>query len=356
MVLISAKELNKFLHHSSKIKTSSLLAQLSYVKLECKEGKATLTKTNLSQFVVCDIEADFKKDITVLLDEKTLAAAVKDSATPEIKISIKGQNVLLNDGETEYKHQISDHSTFPHPLLPTNEKSHVLSSDDVYYMKIASLHTQSPDKGLGWKNNIHFKKMNGKKYMIASDGFVLFSKETEYDGDDVSFSPEVVPFIEGAKTGIELIQTEKYNYFKTGESIFGFIVEEYKAGDISPVINQALEAPMFKIDKNELSKFLNKAASLGSGVESVVFENRDNGISLTFSDIAQDRGMSKEIGVEGKDYELEKTNILPRQLLTTLRGVSSNEVMLGKRGTFIVVKPVDDNTQTGIVQQVSSLN
>jgi len=89
MITIPTSELQRFFSSSSDIVDTRMLPIYAYVKLVCSKNGSQLIKHNGNRFIVFDVEADFKKEQTLMIEAKPLFGFVKFCRTKEIKITIE---------------------------------------------------------------------------------------------------------------------------------------------------------------------------------------------------------------------------------------------------------------------------
>src|SRR5687767_14247102 len=109
---IKVSEIKEFFRRSKSIKNSSLLPILNYLKLESKDGEATLSKTNEKSYCIHQIECE-GTGVYLLNESKLLAAINNPQCGNEITIEEKGTQIRLVSSKVDLSFAKADEKLYP---------------------------------------------------------------------------------------------------------------------------------------------------------------------------------------------------------------------------------------------------
>lgn len=349
MITIPITEINRFANYAMRLKTNNILPIYEYVKLECKDGVATFYKHNGHSFVVCEVSATFKKDQTVLIDEKTLFefAHYCDSDTMTIKVTDKKIELL----GVAKKRSCGTEPAIHYLAIQGKEggDEFVFGSDVLSAMYSAKGHTKPPaDKAVReWNCFVHITTANDKSVVGGFNGYTSFVQIFDEKLPKVVLDPEVVAII-SKQSSVKYSTWGNYDVFEFSDIIFGFIKAESKPADFTSVVNNFKKAvPLFSIDKNHLVDFCTEVVSMNKSSiapEVIINAETENGkIKLEFIG-ASDQECEDEVSVTGKVGKLEKYHFQPRYVLTTLKELSFKDIQISNlNGCFVLTCEEDKN-------------
>jgi len=362
MITIPIVELKKFLNNAKSIRdnksSSDRLPILLYVKLECKGDLATLTKTNLQSFVITEIDAEFKKDEIILIEEQTLSGCVNYSRGKEIKISVVKDNVILNDGFREVKCQtIENHF----PAIETNNSHEKIQfyTDIITSLSLAKSHTlPATDKAVReWKCFVHIKKINEKSYIVGVNGAISFLKSFKEDLPEISIDPETVGIISKYDM-VEYSSNDRYDYFQNGGTTYGFIKAETKCPALETVVDKFKSENCFTANRKELIDFCDMVMNLtGSSVppEVSISDDGNTRLALNFSDISGNQSANESIYVEGKTFQVPKIYLYPKDLLTAFKDLPVDKIKISKIFGNMIISSPEDKDYLGSIMELAKI-
>jgi DNA polymerase III sliding clamp (beta) subunit (PCNA family) len=358
MITIAISELKKFLHNSKYIKDRGVLPILSYVKLQCHGEVASLTKSNLNSFVVTEIDAHFNEDYTILIEEKSLAGCVNFSKGEEVKISIEGKNVIMDDGETITKCQAADIKTFPSVEFPEDPKKYRLDTEVISSLTLANGHTLAGgEKGLlDWKYFVHIIELNKKKCVAGANGPISYFKYFKGDLPTFSLESDVVTIISRFPE-LEYFSSDRYNYFTCLDTTFGFIKAEIKLPELDSVISKFKSNDSFVVNRKEVIRLCEAAMFMNSSslAPEVSLKEEDGKLALTFEDNSGSRGKRQFLPFEKKTFEVTEIIFQPKNMITVLSSLDSEKVKISKIFGNMVITTDEDKSYIGSVMELARL-
>src|SRR5665213_244279 len=132
-ILIKAKLLKDVQKNFQRIRQTSVLPILNFIKIEVGNGWAKVTKNSLEVFLVYKIPAEGGG--TVLVQESVLWNAVSFSAAEEvIGISWDEKNYTIAAGEMKIKNQIENIQHFSVHQDPDSEKGVMVNIGDISHL------------------------------------------------------------------------------------------------------------------------------------------------------------------------------------------------------------------------------
>lgn len=256
MITISVGEIKKFIDKCSPIPDSKMLPVYAYVKLVCGKDRSFFMKHAGTRFVICDVDVDFKKEQTVIIETKTLFGFAKFSRKDEIKITVEGNNVKLDDGERTISCQtIKD----LFPTIADNSKSEKIemSAEVKQALIIASKHTAvGNDNGVRpWTGYIHLRKILDKYFVIGTRGEVTYFKGFNEPLPEISLEPEVISAIKEFKT-FTYSSVGSYDYFEFYNTLYGFLKPEARCpAAVDKVLQNFKSTDQFNVKRQPLIDF-----------------------------------------------------------------------------------------------------
>jgi len=358
MVTVSISELKKFLHNSKYIKDRKVLPILSYVKLQCVGERAALTKSNLNSFLITEIDAGFDEDCTILIEEQSLVGCVNFSRKDEVKISIQGKNVVLDDGETITKCQAADIKTFPSVEFPHDPKKYRLDAEVISSLTLAKNHTLSGgETGLrDWKYFVHIVEMNKKKCVVGANGPISYFRYFKGDLPKFSLDPDVVSIISKFPE-LEYYSSDRYDYFTCLDTTFAFVKAEIKLPELETVVSKFKSDDSFVVDRKEVIRLCEAAIFMNSSAlaPEVSLKEVDGKLTLTFEDVSGGRGKRQFLDFENKTYSVGEIMFQPKNMITALSSLDSDKVKISKIFGNMIITTDEDKNYIGSVMELARL-
>lgn len=355
MVTISISELKRFLNNAKSIKDNKIIPILSYIRLECNEKASTLTKTNLNSFVVTEIEADFKKNVIILIEEQTLSGCVNYSRGKEIKISISGKNVVLNDGFREVKCQ---HITDPFPSIESNtsDDKFEFNRDILSSLSVAKSHAlAAADKSIReWKCFIHMLPINGKSHVVGVNGAVSYFKSFKGKLPKISIDPETVSIISNFPQ-VEYRSNDRYDFFSHLGTTYGFIKSETSCPQFETVLEKFKSENSFVINRKELVGFCEMTVNInGSSVPpEVCLRDAGKEVLMTFDDISGNQSASETLNTDNKTFMLDDIFFLPKNMLIVLKELKADKIKISKIFGNMIISTDEEKDYLGSVMELA---
>lgn len=350
MITISTADVNKFVSACSFVPDTKILPVYGYVKLVLKKTGSFFVKHNGHRFFIFHVDAEFKKEETLLIETKPLFGFVKFSRTSKIFITPNGKSVKITDGDRTISCQLTedlyptiiDHTKFGKTeLIPT-----VFTS-----LAIAKSHTLVSSESIlrPWSAFVHVRKIEDKWYVIGTRGEVTYFQGFKERLPEVSLDPEVVSVICDLKPQ-SYYSVDNYDYFESLSFLCGFIKSETKCSEaVDKVLKNFKSDDSFEVNTRPLIDFCEMVNMVSEqAVPSVIrFEgmSKRGGATITakFDDISDNIKAEEQIPVENKTFELKECAFLPRNILTVLKGSKKDKVKVSyAHRNFIITSDEPD--------------
>lgn len=144
---------------------------LSHVMVEAKDGRLTLTTTNLDIGIRCHVRAEVLEKGVVTLPAKRLATIVR--SLPSVDVSVDASvpsQVKMSSGGSQFRIMGMEATEFPQ--LPPMEPEHTVSlkSDSLQTMLRSVAYAQSTDENRYLLNGVFFSFNEEGVSTVATDG------------------------------------------------------------------------------------------------------------------------------------------------------------------------------------------
>lgn len=358
MIVIKVSELRKFLASAKAIKENRLLPILGYVKLECEGDSARLTKTNLHAFVVCEIKADFSENVTMLIDEQVLSVAANYSKGDELRITIEGNDVVMDDGFSKTKCKNEDHANFPAVESPSVDKS-TLDSDFISSLIVAKAHAAVlVDKDMrSWMTYIHVRK-TGKKVCVAGvNGAISYFKLFKEAIPEMSLDHETISAIDKYST-LEYSTNGSYDFFTNGSVMYGFIKGEVKCPDFDTILEKFKSENSFIVSVKDMCIFCEKVVNLSKSnipPEVSIEDGGKSNLILKYESISNSESSEEKIVADKKTYTVDKILMQPKNFLTAVKDLGVEKIKISKIFGNMIISSEDDKDYTGSVMELAKM-
>lgn len=358
MIILSTIEVQRFIAASSGINDTKMLPIYGYVKLICNKEQSCLVKHNGHKFIVFDIDADFKKEQTLMIETKPLFGFVKFSRTKEIKITPNGNNVTITDGERSISCQLTKDV---YPTIPDNSKSEKfeISKSVLTSLSVAKQHVlQSSEKLLReWRCFVHIRKIEEKYYIIGTRGEVTYFKGFKEVLPEISLETETISSISGYEQ-LTYSSVDNFHYFETIGSMYGFVKPETRCSDSVEMVLKNFKSPnSFETSTQPIIDFCEMIALVNdtSVPPDIMFEQVSNeALKISFVDMADNIKAEEEIPVQNKTFDLKECFFLPKNILTVLKGAKKDKVKISyAHRNFIVTS--DEEDYIGAIMELAKI-
>jgi hypothetical protein len=351
MIKIKTSELKEFFARATKIKGAHIIPVLENVKLECDGDSARLTKSALSSFIIHDINAKFKNNITLLLDEKTLTGLLKVAEGEEITIEVKDKIIYYTDGKWKANQALVE---APWPAMKSTDNLNwfQMPADMIESLGIASGYCAEHGVNKQWDDYVWIKPCPKPQedthcYVMGTDGIIFYSKKIEAKMPIVILEPEVCSMFSGFKM-LQYAKMDNYHFYNSGNSTYGFIESEigYNSAPFEQIIKHYNNETSFVMPKGDMVSFcdfaiaINRSALLANcyiedaGKDQVLLRSVDNKFN---------NGGEHFVKVEGKDSTLIEFWFNPKQFMSFFRPLPYDKVIMYQKDnqTFFVASESD---------------
>lgn len=350
LLRVKTSDINDFLKRVSKIKQTSLLPILDYIKLEVDgEGKAFLYDTNLQVWCVHEIEVPDAKKGEYLLDRKLLGAMVASTQSDTIFIRQEGTAITLSDSEKKgiilnFKRPEDEH----YPEFPSRtdetKKTSSFTPELVSYINVAKefINSQSENQ----YSFVHITFREGQTHLVCSDGHIAFYRYFDIEMPGMLMTKDCADIVGSYEQGCSHYSVENYDFFDFGRTTYGFIKTEWKTPDFQQVFNQFSDKQVHTVSKAELLNFVNLALRV-SPLTYTLFDImpdtlEENMLRLEYN-LPQYSIMTEKSIPVTKNYDVEKMLYNANQLAIMLRSIKSENVNFYPRGKASYIKDEKDD-------------
>lgn len=303
MILIPTSEIKTFLKRSSKIDgTKSLIPVLSYIKLDCSGDTATISKTDMATWCIHQIEADFKPNETLLIDERILNAVISNGADDLVSISRDGNDVLVKSGKATAGFAWQDPQIFPEPPAMNQGNGITDLPAEILYSIRAAASIINDDSPTSY-SLCHLRYIDGKSNIMSTNsGAIAYMKRFDARMPKLSIVPLAASMICSFET-VRHYELGNYDFFDCGKTVFGFIKSEYNPPANFTKIFTSKTDNYFEVSKAELLQFCSLTTNIGDkfptakfydgGMLGVIFSYHDNDLRLsTRTEMAADKNFT----------------------------------------------------------------
>lgn len=358
MILLPTAEIKKFISSSSVIADTRMLPVYGYIKLVCKKSGSHLIKHNGHKFLVYDIDAEFKKEQTLLIETKPFFGFVKYSRSPGIYIEPNGKTVTIKDDERTIKCQLT---TDLYPSIEDHSKCEKweIGEGVVASMSVAKTHLATPSDNVmrPWTCFVHIKKIEDKWYVIGTRGEVTYFNGFIEKLPEISLEPEVVSVLNSCNPK-SYYSVENFDYFESIGQMYGFIKPETKCSDqVNLVLKNFKSNDSFEVESEKIADFCEMVNMVNdSSVPPVVkiVGNGESEIRLNFEDVSDNVKAETPVRVARKTFDLPECWFLPRNLLTVLKGADSKDVKISYAHKNFIITTSEPN-YFGAVMELAPL-
>lgn len=284
-IAIPLADLRQFKKNSSFIKQNGIIPILDYIKFD----NGQITKTNQNEYII------FKSNFTgsFLVEERVLFNFIEYASGNELLFSFNGKKITLSDGNTEVTSQSEDLGLFPIPEICTQDKIE-LPNEVLLAISTAAQYTQEYE--FDPKRPYVFV---GAKAVAASDGLIGFYKKFDIDLPEMVLSEKTATKI-GSLSSVMFCQNERYLFFETPNSTYGFIKPEPKFFNLGNYFNYPKEVS-FIVNKRDFIAFNDTCIAVSpSKAKYPTFKIEGNMLHLSMVDHDYNINVKRLLSVSGE--------------------------------------------------------
>jgi hypothetical protein len=324
MILIQTSEIKTFLKRSGKIKTYPTLPVLTYVKLECAGDTATLTKTNMDAWCIHQVEADFKENHTILIDEKLLSALVSNSFDELIDIKLEGENIAMRCGKSKLSFAWIDPAMYPEaPEMNQENGLTQIGNEMLYAIRAASSIIDTSVQNQ--YTNCFIQYSDGKTDIFSTrSAWAMYKRTFEGRFPDITISPEVAGIITMFEEA-QHYEANNYDFFDFGKTVYGFIRSVYKAPNFHVVFARCKNVNWFEVKRKDLLQFCELTVSSTPNPSPVMSLRGSEMLGVSFT--CDDSGfrVSTKMDFEGDNtFRPPLYNFTPKILIPLLKTMDTD--------------------------------
>jgi hypothetical protein len=359
MIKIPISEVKKFIGAAKPIKDTRLLPIYAYVKLSCDGDAGVFYKANGISFVVCDVNAEFKKSDSFLIEEKTLFGFVQYSSGKDLMISKKGDIVTLNDGSRNISCKVPPAEHFSAIQQKNDEESVVLTEVIINSLFLAKNHIFQPtDTEMRPPSSfVHMTKVDKVNYIAAWNGQVGYLKSFKEKLPTLSLDPEAITTISKFQI-VSYSRVGNYDYFDGGGISYGFAKHEVKTPDITKLVENFKQQQTFTVNRKPFVDFCEMVINVNSSsiAPIVSISPAKNSVLLNFKDASENQNAEESVPAIGEIGLKEPFHFQPKNMLTVLKDLGCEKVSMSYVQQNLIIKADDDKNYTGSVMELSVKN
>ena len=353
MISIKTSDIKDFLNRTKGIKQTGILPILSYVELEIADGKATICETNEAIWCLHEVTAESKnkKGEKVLIEKSILAAVASGSSSDLLTLKQTGKDMEISDGVQRLKFKLPE--TEQYPQFPEKEKSAktTLLPQAFFSALIQSIPFIG---GIDGPYAFAFVNSLGKKKsdMFATDAHSFYHRRFDFDMPNLKLSKDYAQILAMYKE-CHHHEAGNYDFFDTGNTVYGFIKTEQQGPNYKPIIGAFSSENKFTLNKKPLIAFAEMCVRITPltyclfNIKNAIGD--DTKLELAFN--VDEYGRSNEAEMDVKtNHTIGRINFNAKVLPTLLNTLPSDEVDFYRVSTMHFIKDPGDDALTLIVQ------
>lgn len=269
--LISDNLQKKILFVNHAISTRSQLPILLNFLIEAKEGRLTISATDLEIGIVVDIPAKTEEEGSVTVSAKTLVEAISTFSSGKIVFETTKEGLLLKGEKEEAVFQTVPTDEFPKLYEDKGEQIMVLKKEALIKDLSKVVFAASPDSERPALSGVLIKEEKDGYLLVATDGYRLSLKKNALKNTKKAQVKEETLMLVPSRVVRELIQMEK----ETGaEDIKVYVSKEknqiiFSQEDII-LVGRLIEAEFPKYEKIIPTDFSTKTILEREGLQRAV--------------------------------------------------------------------------------------
>lgn len=358
MITINTNEIKKFISASKNIKDNRILPIYSYVKLVCSKKNATFYKSNGHSFLIFPIEAVFEKDITVLIEEKTLLGFINATSAKDITIEVKDGKIFISDGLKNVSCQsIPDNYPAIQPL--SNEDKKLLDTDVLQSLFLAKSHASiATDKQMrAWTSFVHIQKNKTKYFIAGLNGQTSYIHSYKGDYPELCLDLDVVSII-SKFPALHYTSSGNYDCFDSGNLCYGFIKTEAKCPDLSTIVNRFKSDEHFTVNRKRIVDFCEMVIDINDSnipPEVAISDAGGGAISLKFSSISGNQTAEETIEVENKNFTVNEFVFQPKNMILLLKELDFVKINMAYTSHNFIISSPEEPNYIGSIMELAKL-
>lgn len=337
---IKVSDLRDFFKKSAKIKSNGIIPIYDFLLFEFTCEAVSITKTNGNAFCKYTVTQDTETKGQLLIEEKRLSALVNNAKGEFVHFKVKGKKITLKDDNNELSLQLNEEISAFQTMPESEGAEMVILTPDVLSALFEARNFASLVE-----SNFHYvyaHKKGNEHCVFASNRTILYVRKFEDELPNLALSPEVCSII--ASFGhVQYYSAGNYDFFDTGNTVYGFIKTTYTAPEYAPVINSIDTTQTLVLDKNEVLSFCELVNSLAVKELPIIgFEaSQDAGLLVFYKEPEYSVETEKLLPVE-RNFWPEDFSMNASMLKDVLKCFTSEKIVIatsGKQNIFGISAP-----------------
>jgi hypothetical protein len=329
-----------------------------YVKLVCGKDRSYLVKHNGHRFIVFDIDAEFKKEQTFMIEAKPLFGFIKFSRASHVKITSDDKNVKLDDGERKISCQTTK-DLYPTIDDNSNSPKFEISPSVKEALGIAKSHTLASNEKVmrPWTSFVHIRKIQDKYWIIGTRQEVTYFKGFKETLPEISLEPETISALFDLKQ-FTYSSVERYDYFELPGTLYGFIKPETKCSEqVDKVLQNFKSDNSFEVKKSNIVDFCEMVNAVNDTAvpPEVKFEGKEKAaIKLSFDSVDDNIKAEESVSVAKKTFQFDECFFQPKNMLTVLKGTKAETIKVSSAHRNFIIT-TDEEDYIGAIMELAKL-
>jgi DNA polymerase III subunit beta len=207
--LISDNLQKKILFVNHAISSRSQLPALLNFLIEAKDGKLTVSATDLEIGIMVEIPAKIEKEGSVMVPAKTFVEIMGTAPSGKINLETTPEGLVLNGEKERVVFQTTPADEFPKLYEDKGKKLMVLKKETIGKDFSRVVFAASPDSERPALSGVLIKEEKEGFLLVATDGYRLSLKKHALQKAGKEKSEEIISMLVPARIIRELVQMEK---------------------------------------------------------------------------------------------------------------------------------------------------
>lgn len=325
-IKIPIQQIKTFLSRAGSIKNENVIPISQFLRVKGEANRTLLYKANSNSFIVHEIEQENESEYDFLIEERSLSIAC-ETVEDTCYFDPCNDCIKMTIGKYSQSSPTEDlNSFFKFPELDDNFE-YTISGEVLDSINAASKFVYS---GKEFISKICFVHLSNNA-VCATDNKKSYYKKFELELPKLVLNYNMCSVL--SKFGSIIFQsTESHYIFNMGNSIYGFIKEQYEAPDFELAYKtiQNIKRPPLVVNKSDLFTFSDKSSKLASGfIDTIeISDGEQSSISLSFNSETTKSATETIIEVQKNEkyHEPEPFLVSASILKSVLSSISSESV------------------------------
>jgi len=299
-IILSVEQLRDYQRRTMYIQKNTTLPALGYLKLEYRNGKHYMTKSNLRCVCVALIQSrcELPEHETLLLDDRIFSSFINLTKSQDVTVTWDDTQITLNDGRNKIKFAKQNPMDFPTtPSFAGAQVNFTLTKKHLDAIAVAKNFVLNSESGGNYKF-IHV----GGNFIGAFHTNYFYINHQFANLPTIRLDNEMADVVTGIEE-LKFAHKDNHYFFLATNIIYIFTMQEGSSIDVAKVYDKVLtpSEKLFTIDKEELIEFCNMANMVTeSAMADCSFLPTNNAhVDLKLIDASYNREAHKPMDIKG---------------------------------------------------------